>query len=141
MKKNLLLALAAMLAFTVIPVQAQFGSLKNIVKKTNTEKKTNNPASSSTSETAGKKATDDAQYFYVGKDKLAETKIDGLRVCADTFKVNLTWKKGFKQWIDQISATAQLKMFEMGRCELMGFHIVDKPGRGYRKIDDLQERA
>lgn len=153
MKKSLWIMLVVILAFAAIPAAAQFGSIKKIVKdKTKTEKpKTNNDSANSSTpnetsstmpgESSAKNLPNDPEYFYVGADKMEGTEIGGLKVCSDNHKGQINWKNEFKQWFDEISQTAQLKMFEMNRCELMGFHIINKPGRRYRKVDDLKERA
>lgn len=152
MKKSLWMMLVVVLALAAIPAAAQFGSIKKIVKdKTKTEKpETNNDSANSstpdetTSTMPGSSAINlpsDPEYFYMGADEMEGTKIGGLKVCSDNYKGQINWKNEFKQWFDEISSTAQLKMFKMNRCELMGFHIIDKAGRRYRKVDDLKART
>lgn len=135
MKQNLIISLIAILTFAVLPAYAQLGSLKKIAKD-----KTKNSKPSPKSSSA-KNLPNDPEYFYVGTNDLDKAKIGGLKVCSDNHKGKINWKNEFKQWFDEISPTAQLKMFERKRCDLMGFHVTDKPNRKYRKVDDLADRA
>lgn len=133
MRQSILAPLVIVIAFLVLPAKAQLGNVTKIVKN---KSKTETRKTDTT-----KKLASDSEYFYVGANDLEETTISGLKVCSDNYKGKINSKNEFKQWFDEISPTAQLKMFEMGRCELMGFHIINKPGRKYRKVDDLAERA
>lgn len=146
MKRWILASLIFLLTAAALPAAAQLGSLKKIIKdkakveKPRVDKNAGEVKNVPVKTGPAKNLPADPEYFYVGVNELDGTGIGGLKVCSDNYKGRVNWKNEFKQWIDEISPTAQLKMFEMKRCELMGFRIVNKPGRKYRRVEDLAER-
>jgi len=84
----------------------------------------------------------EADFMFIGENGLEGKAIGDFRSCSEN---NADAKKllgsRFKQWIDEISQTAQQKMFELKRCELMGIYVIDQPGRKYRTVNDLEQRA
>lgn len=134
-------------AIFTLPASGQIGDLTNKVRSAvSPDKKpdTGSDGSSARSPEAkpsaasGTSDVSDDEFLFVGANDLEGAAIGELRSCSETNDAAKR-KLGphFKQWIDQISPTAQLKMFEKDRCELMGFRIVDQPERKYKKPGDL----
>lgn len=147
MKRNNILILIAILSLAVISAQAQFGNLKKVVKdktktgETQTKPETTGNKTESVNKTESKNNNSDPNFLFVGTDGMDGSSIGGLRVCSVTYVGANPLEARFKQWIDQISPTAQEKMFANKKCELMGFPINDNPSYKYRNVDSLETLA
>lgn len=83
-----------------------------------------------------------ADFMLIGDNNLDGTSIANLRSCSENDKnAKILLGSQFKQWIDEISQTAQQKMFRLKRCEVMGIKVVNQSGRKYRTVNDLSQRA
>ncbi|REJ78680.1 MAG: hypothetical protein DWQ47_04320 [Acidobacteria bacterium] len=138
------LLIAALLA---IPAEAQIGNIVKKVKSAvssetkSSPKENSDPVSGTKTVPSANPSAGDADFIFVGENGLEGTALSELRACSENNRnAKTTLGPRFKQWIDEISPTAQLKMYEMGRCELMGFHVIDNPSHKYRKPEDLAER-
>ncbi|QQS42161.1 MAG: hypothetical protein IPM63_04245 [Acidobacteriota bacterium] len=145
MRYTAILTAILITAFFALPANGQIGDLaKKIKSAASPDKKAgaetgNAPEAQDVASQESPDVSDD-EFLFVGANGLEGASIGGLRSCSETNDAAKR-KLGphFKQWIDQISPTAQLKMFEKNRCELMGFQIVDRPERKYKKPGDLAE--
>ncbi|MCO6510102.1 MAG: hypothetical protein J5I65_04855 [Aridibacter famidurans] len=145
MRNTAILTAILITAFFALPVQGQIGDLTEKIKSAasrdkKAEQKTGKAPGSQEVEPEKSPDVSDDDFLFVGANGLEGTSIGELRSCSETNDAAKR-KLGphFKQWIDQISPTAQLKLFEKNRCELMGFLIVDRPERKYKKPGDLSE--
>lgn len=145
MRYTAILTAILITTFIAFPAHAQIGDLTRKIKTAvSPEKKAeaNTGNAPEAQDAAPEKSPDvsDDEFLFVGANGLEGSPIGELRSCSETNDAAKR-KLGahFKQWIDQISPTAQLKMFEKNRCELMGFRIVDRPERKYKKPGDLAE--
>jgi hypothetical protein len=131
MKRNVILILITILAFTAIPAQAQFGKIKEAVDRS---KKAVNAEEKQNSKSADDKKLEkhnmynekDPTMLFIGKDNLDGAPIANFEVCAESYGLNtFQLKKSFKKWITDISPTAMEKSYAHGTCNLMGFVLDD----------------
>ena len=147
MKNKTILILFAILGFGAISVPAQFGNLKKAIKdKTKTESAQTSPDTTeekteTVSRTETKNNVGDPNFLFVGPDGMAGSSVSEIIVCAQNYLGANPLRQRFKQWIDELSPTAQEKMFANGKCGLMGFPIKDDQGHKYRNVDSLETLA
>jgi hypothetical protein len=150
MKRNISLALIAVFSLAAATAQAQIGNIRNkITDKVKTgqtpkkdDAKTDQTNRTQSVETSNAKSNStDPLFLFVGANDLSDKETSEFRVCADNFSGPNPLRDKFKQWIDEISDTAMLRMLEAKRCELLGYKIVDNPPYKYRNADSLGEMS
>lgn len=81
------------------------------------------------------------QFIFMGKNNIAGTGISELKACIATGSPRTPMARVFEIWITDISEVSALKMFNMKRCDLVGFQLEDKPGRKWRTVNSFEEYA
>ena len=74
----------------------------------------------------------DGDFMFMSKHNMDGTSISELGACIAFGSPRTKMAGSFKQWITDISDTAALKMYNMGRCDVLGYVVEDKPGRPER---------
>jgi len=82
-----------------------------------------------------------SDFLFMGNNDKDGTAISELKACIATGSPRTQMATVFKSWITDISEVAALKMYNMKRCDLVGFRMEDKPGRKYRTVDSFEEYA
>lgn len=148
MKRVSLLILAGILAFSVIPADAQINKIKAKIKekvqtseKADTENDEKSSSTNSSTDSSKKSSIGNSDYLFLSKNDLDGKSISSLSSCMAATHLMPPMSRVFKQWITDISENSALKMFNIGRCDVVGYHIDDKPSYGYRNIDSFNEIA
>lgn len=83
----------------------------------------------------------DSDFLFMGKHNMNGTAISGLGACIATGHPRTRMATVFKLWITDLSEVAALKMFNLKRCELVGFVMKDNPGYKYRTVNSFTDYA
>lgn len=133
MKNTSLLILITILAFAIMPANGQLNKLKSKIKeKVTTSEKTipntentnedSNSSNNSSNVLSGKSSGQNSDYLFMGKNDLDGEPISAFAACIGVSNTLAPMSKKFKQWINDISYDSALKMFNLGRCQVVGFY-------------------